>query len=229
MILRVTKISTVALIALFISNPVIADQEILEVESFSGIEIGVGMIGRVVCGSGNSLTLTGEQRDLDNVKVNINAGVLEISRRSNLGKVLSNILGNDDDRNSTIEVDVTTDGQISNISGSTGSSLNVSECAINGSFLEVEAGTGAVVNVEGSTGTLELELSTGSVFNNRSSGFRADTANIDLSTGASANLCGVGTINGDASTGAEIKASNEANIENVSLSFGAEVRTKRCR
>jgi len=224
----ISKISTVVLIALSTSLPILSAQDYLEVDSFSGVEIGTGMVGVVTCGDQNTVTLHGDKRDLDKVDVEVVGGKVDISRRTSTGKILSNLFGKDDGRDNSIRVEIVTTEPLSNITGSTGSTITVPECAVNNSFLEVEAGTGAMVKIDGMTGTLSLDLSTGSTFNNSRSSFTADSADVDLSTGATANLCGVATINGSASTGAAIKASETASTD-VSLSFGAEVSSKRCR
>ena len=222
-----TKTSLAIILSLSAGLTVVADQEYLEIDSFEGIEIGTGMIGTVSCGSENTVTLSGDKKDLDHLEINVHGGKLEISRRTSTGKILSNIFGDHADRE--IKIEITTSGPISNIEASTGSSLSIPECAVNNSFFEVDAGTGATVNIEGTTSTLDLDLSTGSTFNRSDSNFTVDTANVDLSTGATAGLCGAATVNGSASTGATISASENANTENVSLSFSAEVHTKRCR
>ena len=221
------KSSMVLILSITAALPVVADQEYLEVDSFSGVDIGTGMLGSVSCGSENTVTLDGDKKDLDHLEVSVQGGKLEISRRTSTGKILSNLFGDHKDR--SIKVAITTNSPLSNIEASTGSSLSIPECAVNNSFFEVDAGTGATVEIEGTTGTLELDLSTGSTFNRRGSNFNVDVANVDLSTGATAELCGAATVNGSASTGATISASDNANTENVSLSLGAEVHTRRCR
>lgn len=222
-----TKIIAVSFLTMALTLPMFADQEVLKVDSFSGVEIGTGMLGNIKCGSENSVTLHGDAKSLSNVDVTVHAGKLDISRHSSAGKMLSNIFGNGNTDN-TIKADIVTIGPLNNLSGSTGSELGVPACAIDTTSLEVEAGTGATIDVEGSTETLELDLSTGSIFNRRSAGFTVVTANVDLSTGAEADLCGATTINGDASTGATIRANDSADTENVSLSTGAEVY-RRCK
>ena len=222
-----TKILTLSLLTLALTLPMLADEEILKVEAFSGVEIGTGMIGNISCGSENSVTLRGKAQSIANVDVSVRAGRLDISRHSSAGKFLSNVFGNGT-KNNTIKVDIVTTGPLNNLSGSTGSELEVSACAVDTSSLEVEAGTGATVDVEGSTGMLELDLSTGSTFNRQSAGFSVDSANVDLSTGAEADLCGTSTISGEASTGATIRANDSADTEDVSLSTGAEIY-RRCK
>jgi len=224
---NISILSMALVMATSATLPLLAEQDYLEVDNFSGIEIGTGMIGDVSCGNENTITLHGDKRDLDNVEVEIRGDYLEISRKTSAGKILSNIFS-DDDRDNSIRVEIVTNAPLSSISGSTGSSLIVPECAVNNSYLKVEAGTGAVVKIDGMTGTLELDLSTGSTFNNSRSNFTADQAEVDLSTGATADLCGVASINGSASTGATIKASETAATD-VSLSFGAELSSSRCR
>ncbi len=212
---------------LILSLSVFADQTTLEVDSFDGIEIGTGMRGTITCGSENSVTLIGDKRDLDHIEVIVHGGSLDISRRSLTNRFLSNLFA--EDRDQSIEVEVTINGNLSTIEGSTGSSLTVPECAINTSSLVVDISTGAEAYIDGNTAILELDLSTGALFNNSRSNFSVDVANIDLSTGAVANLCGANTIDGDASTGAMVSAAESANTSSVSLSLGASVSSRKCR
>jgi len=93
----------------------------------------------------------------------------------------------------------------------------------------VDISTGAEAYIDGNTALLELDLSTGALFNNSRSNFTVDKANVDLSTGAVANLCGASTIDGKASTGAMISAAESANTASVSLSLGANVSSRKCR
>ncbi len=218
-------LSTFSLLILSLS--VFADETTLKVDDFDGIEIGTGMRGTINCGSENSVTLIGDQRDLDLIEVNVHGGSLDISRRSMTNSLLRNIFA--EDRDHSIELEVTINGNLSKIEGSTGSSLTVPECAVNNSFLVVDISTGAEAYIEGNTAILELDLSTGALFNNSNSSFSVDVANIDLSTGAVANLCGANTIDGDASTGAMISAAESANTSSVSLSLGANVSSRKCR
>lgn len=224
------KTGTALLLVTSMSLPLMATQDLLEVDSFEGIELGTGMTGKVVCGNQNIVTLSASKNTLDKLEVTVKGGHLEISRHSSASNILNNIFGDDENKeDNSVSVVIETSSPLSNIVGSTGSIIRVDKCAVNNSSIKVEAGSGANIKVEGSTGTLDLDLSTGSVFNSNSTEFIVDTANIDISTGSVANLCGASIITGSASTGAEIKVSEDAITDNVSLSFGAEVRKKSCR
>ena len=224
------KTGTALLLVSSMTLPLMATEDMLEVDSFEGIELGTGMTGEVVCGSQNTVTLTASKSTLDKLEVTVKGGHLEISRHTSASNILNNIFGDDEDRDdNSISVVIETSSPLLKIVGSTGSIIRVDKCAVNSGSMSVEAGTGANIKIEGTTGTLELELSTGSVFNSSSTEFTVDTANVDMSTGSAANLCGASTIIGSASTGAEIRASEDAMTDDVSLSFGAEVRKKSCR
>lgn len=222
------NVKILAILSILMLNlSLFADEKYLDVESFDGIEIGTGMRGTVTCGSKNSVTLIGDQRDLDRIEVTVHGGLLDISRRSTAKRIFSNIFG--EERNHSIAVEVTISGNLSNIEGSTGSSLTVPECAVDSRYLTVDISTGAEVYIDGKTTTLNLDLSTGAIFNNSRSSFTVEMANVDLSTGAVATLCGADIIDGDASTGAVIRASESANTNRVSLSLGANVSSRKCR
>jgi len=224
------KTGTPLLLVSIMSLPLMATQDFLEVDSFVGIELGTGMTGKVMCGNQNTVTITANKKVLDKLEVTVKGGHLEISRNTSASNILNNIFGDDEKKeDNSISVVIETSSPLSKIVGSTGSMIDVVDCAVNSSLIKVEAGTGANINVEGATQTLELDLSTGSVFNGSSRQFTVDTANVDMSTGSSANLCGASTITGDASTGAEIKASEDAFTDEVSLSFSAEIHKNDCR
>ena len=222
-----TKITTAIILSLSISLPVAADQEYLEVDSFTGVDIGTGMVATVSCDSKNTVTLHGDKKALDILEVTVKGNKLDISRRTSASRIFNNLFSNKEHNNS-IRVEITTNGQLSSIEASTGASVKVPACAVDNSFIEVDTSTGSIVDIEGSTATLELDLSTGSLFNQNSNDFTADVANVDLSTGAIAKLCGASTVRGDASTGAVITVSDTADTERVDLSTGADL-SKNCR
>ncbi len=222
-----TKISITIVLSLSISLPIVADQEYLEIDSFEDVDIGTDMVTTISCGSKNTVTLHGEKNDLDLLEVTVKNSKLDISRHTSAGKIFSNLFSKENHNNS-IRAEITTNGQISEIDASTGASITVLGCAINNSFVEVEISTGSIVNIEGTTATLELDLSTGGLFNQNINNFTVDIANVDLSTGAIAKLCGATTVRGDASMGAVISVSDTADTERVDLSMGAEVR-RNCR
>ena len=222
-----TKISIAIILSLSITLPIVADQEYLEVDSFDGVDIGTGMVATVSCDSKNTVTLHGDKKDLDLLEVTVKGGKLDISRRTSASRIFNNIFSKEKG-NKSIRVEITTNGSISSIDASTGASIKVPACALDSSYIEVDTSTGSIVNLEGSTATLELDLSTGSLFNQNSHNFTVDVANVDLSTGAVAKLCGATTVRGDASTGAVITVSDTADADRVDLSTGAEV-SRSCR
>lgn len=222
-----TKISTVIILSLSVSLPIVADQEYLEVDSFDGVDIGTGMVATVSCDSKNTVTLHGDKKDLDLLEVTVKGSKLDISRRTSASRIFNNIFSKEKHNNS-IRVEITTNGHISSIDASTGATITVPGCAVNSSFVDVDTSTGSIVNIEGNTAVLELDLSTGSMFNQNSKNFTVDVANVDLSTGAIAKLCGAMTVRGDASTGAIITVSDTTEADSVDLSTGAEV-SRSCR
>lgn len=216
-------------IVLLCSEPMLADKKYGSVDAFEAIDIGTGMVGKVICDSKNTVTIEGDKSVLANVEVKIRDGKLEISRKFSASTMLRHFFLQDDDDNSAVRVVVTVMEPLTSISSSTGSSLTVPGCAINTRFVTVTVGTGASISVSGNTDTLDLNLSTGSQFNKSSDRFSVDVANVSLSTGAIANLCGAMTINGNASTGANIVAAESANTENVSLFTGARISKVHCQ
>lgn len=221
-----TKITAIAAVIALSSSTAFAAEQFMEVDSFTGVSLGTGMVSKVTCGSTNTVTLRGKKKTLDKIKVSIERGILEVNRgKSILGNLLS---GDNNDGN--VEVDIeTTEGMISVVDLSTGATINVDGCAVDTSRLLVDASTGAQVNVNGLTTELELDLSTGSLFNERADSFVVESVTFDMSTGSIANLCGASRVEGDASTGAIVYVDEGVDTSNVDLSIGADTSSKRCR
>ena len=208
----------------FTSTAMSAEQ-LLEVEDFNGFSLGTGIMADVSCGNSNTVSLIGEKKVLERIKVSVVNDELKIERKTSgfLGKLMGN------KSNDSVEAKVVTRGQISVIDASTGSVLSVEGCAVNNSSLTVDASTGAILNIAGETANLVMDLSTGSQFNGKTSDFKADVVELDLSTGAGANLCKSTTVTGSASTGAMIYVSDNTDVSDVSLSLGAETSSRRCQ
>jgi len=224
---KITKI--VAMSALgFMPLALTAAEQVLEVKDYQGISLGVGLIANISCGDTNTLTIKGDKKSVDNVKVLIEDNVLQIKRKSTFSKIFDN-LTNKNGGDSEVTVDIITTGQLSAIELSTGSQTKVADCAINTSSLAIDMSTGATARVEGTTAHLDLDMSTGSTFNARTANFTADIVNLDMSTGATANLCNSQTVSGDASTGVTVYVKDSADVENLDLSLGANTSSRRCQ
>ncbi|MBT8448373.1 MAG: DUF2807 domain-containing protein [Gammaproteobacteria bacterium] len=200
-------------------------EQLLEVDDFTGLSLGTGIVGTVSCGNTNTVTLIGNKEALENLHVTVVNSELAIERKSR--GLLNSLMGNDN--NTAVEANVVTRGQIATIDASTGSVLSVDGCAVNNSVLEIDASTGSTLNVSGETVNLTLDMSTGSQFNTKTSDFSAEVVELDMSTGSTANLCKSKVISGSASTGAVIYAGQDTNVSDVSLSLGADTSSRRCQ
>ena len=224
---RLTAIA--AIIALSTATAHAAEQ-LVEVDSFSGISIGSGLKTKVTCGSSNTITLRGKQKELNKIDVAIDQDILDISRNVSAGSIIGKLLSSGDSENTQVELDIEmTDGMLSVIDISSGATIKVDSCAVNSSKVIVDASSGSYVEVNGFTADLELDMSTGSAFNRSATSFTVENAHVDLSSGATANLCGATNIHGDAGSGAVIYASKEVNTADLDLSFGADTSSKRCK
>jgi hypothetical protein len=208
--------------------PLMAAEQLVQVESYGGVSVGTGMVAEVTCGGENSVILKGEKKVLDNIIVEIKNNTLHIMRKENTGSMINKLFSSGNKSSGHVEVAISTTSDLSVIETSTGASINVPECAVNVSSLTVEASTGSTVNVSGITSQLSLDMSTGSTFNRKAGPFTVDNALVDLSTGATANLCGATTVVGDASTGASIQVGSNTQTD-VDLSIGAETSSRRCK
>ena len=220
------KLTAIAAVVALSSSTAFAAEQFIEVESFTGVSLGTGMVSNVTCGNSNTVTLRGKKKTLDKIKVTIEQGTLEVNRGTS---ILGNLLSGDNN-DGNVEVDIeTTDAVISLVDLSTGATINVDACAIDSSRLKVDASTGAQVNVNGLTTELDLDLSTGSLFNERADSFIVESVTFDMSTGSIANLCGASRVQGDASTGAIVYVDEGVDVSDVDLSIGADTSSKRCR
>ena len=221
---------TVLTMALMMStSAAFTAEQLLEVESFTGISLGTGMISNITCGSSNTVTLRGDKKTLDKTEVRIDGDLLDISRKESAGSLFGKLLSNNNDDNGKVEVDVVTAGELSVFDISTGAIISVADCAVNTSQVTVDASTGSEITLNGVTSQLTLDMSTGSMFNRRYESFVVDSVDFDMSTGAIANLCGANTVQGDASTGAIVYLAEGVDDSNVDLSIGAETSSKGCR
>lgn len=224
---KITK-NLLAVGCIAFTSAMLSAEQLLEVEDYTGFSLGTGIVADISCGNTNTVTLSGEKKVLEKIKVSVVNDQLSIERKSDASSFLGKLMSSDKSDGS-VEAKVVTRGQISEIDASTGSVLSVEACAVNNSAMTIDASTGSTLNVAGSTSSLILELSTGSQFNAKTSGFSADTVELDLSTGAMANLCKSTTITGSASTGAVIYAGDATDVNDVSLSLGAETSSRRCQ
>lgn len=210
---------------LLVASATMAAEQFLEVDDFTGLGLGTGIVGKVSCGNSNTVTLEGDKKTLDKIKVSVVNNELSIERKSSgfLGNIMSN-----DEKSNSVEATIVTRGQLSVIDASTGSMLSVEGCAVNSSAMEINASTGSTLSVDGQTANLELEMSTGSQFNSSKNDFTAEIVDLSMSTGAIANLCRSTTISGSASTGAIIYAGSNTDVSDISLSLGADTSSRRC-
>jgi len=204
---------------------VFSAEQLLEVDDFTGLSLGTGIVGTVSCGNTNTVTLIGKKESLEKLHVTVVNNQLAVERKSR--GLLNSLMGNDN--NAAVEANIVTRGQIATIDASTGSVLTVAGCAINNSALKIDASTGSTMNISGETVNLNLDMSTGSEFNAKTSDFSAEIVELDMSTGSTANLCKSKVISGSASTGAIIYAGQDTNVSDVSLSLGADTSSRRCQ
>lgn len=221
------KLLTAAL--MFGSSATFAAEQLIEVESFSGVSVGTGMISTISCGNSNSVTLRGEKKTIDRIEIDIDGTTLDVSRRESAGSMLGKLVSGGNDDQGSVEVDIVTAGEISLFDLSTGATMTVDACAVNSSSVTVDGSTGSEITLNGTTSQLDLDMSTGATFNRRSAELIIDSVNFDLSTGASANLCGASMVKGDASTGAMVYVADHVDTSDVDLSIGAETSSRRCK
>ena len=214
---------------LMTSSITFAEQQLIEVESFSGVSVGTGLISTVTCGNTNQVRLNGPKKSIERLEVGIDGDTLDVSRKSSAGSMFGKLFSGDNFNDGEVKIDIVTSGEIALFDISTGASMKVDACAVNTSQVTVDGSTGSDITINGVTTQLNLDLSTGSSFNRRNAELTVDSVELDLGTGASANLCGASNVTGDASTGATLYVSSSVDTSNIDFSTGAEASSRRCR
>jgi hypothetical protein len=193
------------------------------VKVFKSLDIDTAIEAEVICGDESMVLVETSEDTFDHMDIMVRRDRLIIERDVHF----SSWFGDNHDR---IFVTVYTTKPLEGLEANTAAQMDVESCAVSTDQLRVKVSTGASINAEGETDLLNLRVSTGGSFN---SGRHRDElaineAEIRLSTGASAGLCGALNIDGKLSTGAQIYASGEADVD-VKRSTGADISYSRCR
>jgi len=193
------------------------------VKAFNSLDIDTAIEAEVICGDESMVLVETSEDTFDHMDIVVRRDRLIIERDVHF----SSWFGDNHDH---IFVTVHTTKPLQGLEANTAAQIDVESCAVSTDKLRVKVSTGASINAEGETEQLNLRVSTGGSFNSgrHRDDLAINEAEIRLSTGASAGLCGALNIDGKLSTGAQIYASNEANVD-VKRSTGADVSYSRCR
>ena len=193
-----------------------------EVDAFNELSLGTGVVAEVMCGEEDLVRLETDEHVFDRMKVFVRGDRLVIER----GLAFDSFIFQ---RNDRVRATITTTGALNDVSASTGAVLEMPECAVDKTDLEVSVSTGANLRVAGRTEDLDLKVGTGGVFNSGrfKDRLEVDSAYVRVSTGGVVGLCEAGRVRGKASTGAQIAASRATDVD-VRLGTGAHVSHRGC-
>ncbi|PHM36742.1 hypothetical protein Xmau_04105 [Xenorhabdus mauleonii] len=210
------KITIVAaLLSGAVFNPALAAEKTVELQSFTAINAQKGINLTIKCAEKTSLKVKGTQSAIDKLNINYDDNKL------NLLNEYDNILSK------AVDITLYTNNPLNNLSTMAGVKMKVDTCAVDSENLAVSGMMGSSINIAGKTKHLDLNLEAGADFNQTSTQFSADTANIKLSMGAQAALCHIPQITGNLTAGTSIEVSKNANVK-ITNNFASEISRDNC-
>lgn len=188
-----------------------------DLPSFDQLETSRGVFVTLSCGPAAKAVLHGDSTAVADIDMHVEGHVL-IVRRGSLF---------DHDR-APVHIELTTAQALDRIQGSGGSSVNAPSCALSPERLDVEASSGATLQLAANTHHLVAGASSGGTIS-RLEGARIDAGDADLraSSGGTVRVCSAGRLNGHASSGGSI-SSESAETGERSSSSGGDFLTRRC-
>jgi hypothetical protein len=178
-----------------------------KIESSAGIEVILTKGGKEELG-----VVVGDQSYINEVKTVVNNGTLKISREGDW-KFWNTW------KNWKVKVYVSY-VNLESIDVSSGSTVRGEGLDLN--KLSVDLNSGAIVELEGKVGTLNVDASSGASF--RSFGLKTSKCVADVSSGAGIQVTVEKEINADASSGGYIRYKGEGLIRNIDVSSGGSVK-----
>ncbi len=189
------------------------DSRDIDVAEFDSIDAGGGMRLVVTVGEAQSVRLVGDADEFDDVEIDVRRGELDIDQDSGW-------FGRRSSLDVTVEVTVPSLDELD-----VGRGINAEVTGISSDQLWVDVSTGARLEVSGTCGDLEVDLSTGAVMYGDS--LVCENVDVDASTGASGRLHASESASARASTGASIRVSGSPSRRDARSSLGGSVRFDR--
>jgi hypothetical protein len=214
-------VTTAALLLAGCSISVVASGEPIthnsDLPSFDRLEASRGVLVTLSCGPASKAVIRGDLKEVMDTDVHVEGRVLTVRRARMIG----------DDR-PRVHVEVTTSQPLDHIEASSGSSVDAPSCALSPERLDLEASSGATLDLAVNTHHLTAEASSGGTIS-RLEGARIDATEADLhaSSGGTVRVCSVGRPSGRASSGGAI-TSESSESGDRSSSSGGDFSTRRC-
>lgn len=198
----------IAGVACALSTVAMADSKTSAVKPFQQLMVEDGFLVKVDCGSKPEVALSSKKADLSQVAMAVDNGTLKIKRQGTFKR---------DD----IEVDITTTTPLTSVSARNGIALEVNACAVNKDQWTVNLENGVKAKAKGNTKVLNLNMSKGAMFGDDNGDLKVGTANVNVSMGVKAYVCGAKTVTGQAQMGAIVHVGDDADSSGLKTSMGA--------
>jgi len=185
--------------------------------AFDKVQASRGIDVVLQCGPVPSAILRGEETDIANTELSVENGVLTARRASMMGGY-----------HRTVHAEVTAPGPIVKLSAASGASLDAPSCLTSRDRLEVEASSGASIQLAGDARRLIADSESGATIRPLK-GERIDAADaeVEASSGSVVRLCKVGALKGSSSSGASIVAESIGSADSHTGSGGG-ISLKNC-
>lgn len=216
------KTTSIAFLLLLCSGAVMAAEQTFQPQPFSALSLSRGMNVKVKCGERDTLAISGSARLVDNLIWQVNNGTLTINNTA----YRENGFDFNPDK---LDVIITTTTPLHTIGAQFGVSVDMAACSYARDVLNLDGTMGASYTVSGTLDTLNLALNMGADFNQAHQDLHINQANVDLSMGVEANICGAQRAKGIVSMGAEVVVDQNTDTEQLKVSFAGKRSRQSCQ
>lgn len=216
------KITSVTALLLLSSTQVLATEQTFHPQPFHTLSLARGMNVTVECGDSDMLRVSGKSNLVDNLYWNVSNNTLTINNttyRENGFDLWPDKL----------DVTITTTTPISAVDTQFGVSVKMSACSYTSDTLNLDGTMGTSYIVSGTVDTLNLKLNMGADFNQTHQDLAINKANVDLSMGVKANICGAKKTQGSVSMGAEIVVGKQTETDKLKVSLAGKHSRQSCQ
>ena len=180
--------------------------------AFTAVDVASGVQAEVTAGEAQSIRVYTDKGDFSDLEIGVNGGVLSVKRewRKGWGAKRANYRV------------VATVQDLSGVEASSGSDITVRNVS-DGDF-EIDASSGASVDIAGNCSEVTAEASSGASVDARD--LSCTSADADASSGASLVLFASESVSAEASSGASVVVYGGAEAKRIKKSSGGSVKVK---
>ncbi|CAE6918580.1 hypothetical protein ACOMICROBIO_LKFPLAJE_02523 [Vibrio sp. B1FIG11] len=216
------KTMSITALLLLCSGTVVAAEQTFQPQSFSALSLSRGMNVKVECGERDTLAISGNAKLVDQLIWQVNNDTLTINNTA----YRENGFDFNPDK---LDVVVTTTTPLHTVDAQFGVAVNMATCSYSSDVLNLDGTMGASYTVSGTLDTLNLALNMGADFNQTHQALLINQANVDLSMGVEANICGAHRASGLVSMGAEVVVGQNTDTEQLNVSFAGKRSRQSCQ